>query len=155
MTLLLYLISSSHPGVPNKICYVLNRHVISAPFPLLYHMSNQQINHAKVLTTCFKMKQAQGTFFKLTSGTIVWEEVYQVVFYFFFFDKSWCPIHLGEPSRVIWSICRAAFASDTDKWAVLTQRPLKLSSHPLSQLNHQVGCCLHQMIWAQMMKLQN
>lgn len=125
MTLLLYLISSSHQGVPNNICYILNRRIISAPFPLLHHMSSQQINHAKVITTCFKMKQAQGTFFKLTSGPIVREEVYQVVFFFFFFDKSWCPTHLGEPSRVIWSICRAAFASETDKRAVLTQRAFK------------------------------
>lgn len=47
MTLLLCLISGSHRGVANKICYVLNCHRISAPFPLLYHMPNQQINHAK------------------------------------------------------------------------------------------------------------
>ena len=156
MTLLLYLISSSHQGVPNKICYVLNRHVISAPFPLLHHMSNQQINHAKVLTTCFKMKQAQGTFFKLTSGPIVWEEVYQVVFYFFFFLTN----HGVQSTR---ESLRGWFEASVELPLPLIQTNelcwhkglLKLSGHPLSQLNHQVGCCLHQIIWAQMMQLQN
>lgn len=42
------------------------------------------------------MKQAQGTFFKLTSGTIVWEEVYQVVFYFFFFWQIMVSNPLGR-----------------------------------------------------------
>lgn len=157
MTLLLYLISSSHQGVPNKICYVLNRRIISAPFPLLHHMSNQQINHAKVITTCFKMKQAQGTFFKLTSGPIVREEVYQVVFYFFFFFLT------NHGVQSIWESLQGWFEASVELPLPLrqTNEPcwhkglLKLPSHPLSQLNHQVGCCLHQMIWVQMMQLQN
>ena len=51
MTLLLYLISSSHQGVPNKICYVLNCHIISAPFlhsttrPANIYIMPKSLNH--------------------------------------------------------------------------------------------------------------
>lgn len=133
MTLLLYLISSSHQGVPNKICYALNCHIISAPFSLLHHTPNQQINHARVFQPhALKQNKHKGHFSSQHLDPLFRKN--STSQWLTFLDRSQRPVHLGEHSRVIWGGC-GAFARDIDKWPVLTQRALKPSS--LSWLNPQ------------------